>query len=81
MRIWMIGCIVGLAAAMAGPSPAMAQDQQTDQTPVHRHAPLRGVVTAGQGQSYRQCTDWHVIEHRVTGDTIVPRIQCRWAPR
>jgi len=72
--------VAGLAAAtMAGLSPAMAQDQQTEQMRLHRHAPLRGVVTAGRGQIYRQCTDWHVIEHRASGDTVVPRIQCWWA--
>jgi hypothetical protein len=77
----MIGCVVGFAAAMAEPSLAIAKDPQTDQPRFHRHAPLRGVVTAGRGQFFRQCADWHVIEHRATGDTVVPRMQCWWALR
>jgi hypothetical protein len=78
MRIWMTGCVFGLAAALAGSSPGFAQDRP-DGPRLHRRPPLRVDVTPGQ--LYRQCTDWHVIEHRATGDTVVPRTWCRWAVR
>ena len=34
-----------------------------------------------QRRLVRECRDWHVIEHRLTGDTIVPRTRCWWALR
>lgn len=78
MRIVMTGCVLGLAALIAGP-PALAQDSP-DRAKLHRRVPLRVVVTPS-GRLYRQCTDWHVIEHRATGDTVVPRFRCWWALR
>jgi hypothetical protein len=78
MRIWMTGCVLGIAALLAGPSLAAAQDQ-SDRARLHRRPPLRVDVTPGR--LYRQCTDWHVIEHRETGDTVVPRSRCWWAVR
>ena len=79
MRIWMTGCALGLAAVLGGATLAVAQDQ-ADRARLHRRAPLR-VDVAPAGRLYRQCTDWHVIEHRATGDTVVPRSWCRWAVR
>jgi len=71
---------VGFAVLLASVTPpALAQDTQARAT-VHRRAPLR-IEVAPAGRLYRQCTDWHVIEHRATGDTVVPRAKCRWALR
>jgi hypothetical protein len=78
MRIVMTGCVLGLAALIGGP-PALAQDSP-DRAKLHRRVPLRVVVTPS-GRLYRQCTDWHVIEHRAAGDTVVPRFHCWWAVR
>jgi hypothetical protein len=78
MRIWMTSCAVGLAV-LGGSALASAQDQP-DRARFHRHPPLRVDITPG-GRLYRQCTDWHVIEHRATGDTVVPRSRCWWAVR
>jgi hypothetical protein len=71
---------VGLAVLLASVAPsALAQDAQIRAKP-HRRAPLRIEVTPSR-QLYRQCMDWHVIEHRATGDTVVPRMRCWWAVR
>ncbi len=79
MRIWMTGYAFGLAVLLGSSPLAFAQDSP-DRTRLHRRAPLRIEVTPS-GRLYRQCTDWYVIEHRATGDTIVPRMRCWWAVR
>jgi len=80
MRISMTTYGVGLAVLLASVAPpALAQDTQ-GRAKLHRRVPLR-IEVAPTGRLYRQCTDWHVIEHRATGDTIVPRARCWWASR
>jgi len=32
-------------------------------------------------QYYRDCVDGYVVEPRLTGPTVVPRMRCRWAKR
>jgi hypothetical protein len=76
MRTLMMGCALVLTALLGGPHAALAQNSP-DRAKLHRRAPLRVEVTPSR--LYRQCTDWLVIEHRATGDTVVPRMQCRWA--
>jgi len=78
MRISMTACTLGLAVLLSAP-PALAQDTQ-GRANVHRRAPLR-IEVSPSARLYRQCTDWHVIEHRATGDTVVPRSRCWWALR
>jgi hypothetical protein len=68
-----------VAAVLGGSSLGVAQDH-ADGGRYYRRAPLRVDVTPA-GRLYRQCTDWHIIEHRATGDTVVPRTRCRWAVR
>jgi hypothetical protein len=73
---------VGLAAALAALgalSPASAQEGSTRAAP-HRRPPLRIEITPTR-KVQRQCADWHVIEHRASGDTVVPRSQCWWVAR
>ena len=80
MRISAMAFAMGLAMLPASvPPPVLAQDAQ-ERAKLHRRAPLRLEVTP-YARIYRQCTDWYVIEHRVTGDTIVPRMRCWWALR
>jgi hypothetical protein len=80
MRLSMTSYAVGLAVLLASVAlPALAQDAPGRAKP-HRRPPLRIEVTPS-GQLYRQCVDWHVIEHRATGDTVVPRMRCWWAVR
>jgi hypothetical protein len=79
MQIWMTGCVLGLAVLLGGSPLALAQDSP-DRAKLNRRAPLRIEVTPS-GRLYRQCADWHVIEHRATGDTVVPRMRCWWALR
>jgi len=70
--------LIGLVGLLAS-SPVLAQDAQ-GQPKAQRRAPLR-VEVAPYARFYRQCTDWYVIEHRATGDTVVPRMRCWWALR
>jgi hypothetical protein len=32
-------------------------------------------------QYYRNCSDGYVVEQRLTGPTVVPRMNCHWAKR
>jgi hypothetical protein len=32
-------------------------------------------------QYYRNCVDGYAVERRLTGPTVVPRMNCRWAKR
>jgi hypothetical protein len=80
MRIPMTAVAVGFAVALASiVPPAQAQQPQGRAVP-HRHAPLRIEITPSL-RLFRQCVDWHVVEHRATGDTVVPRMRCWWALR
>jgi hypothetical protein len=70
---------MGLALAVAfgcAATHAQTQDRPARQ---NRRPPLR--IEIVPRQFYRQCVDWYDIEHRPTGDTIVPRMRCRWAIR
>jgi hypothetical protein len=80
MRTSMMAYAAGLGVLLASTTlPALAQDPQ-GRTQLHRRPPLRIEVTPS-GRLYRQCVDTHVIEHRYTGDTVVPRSRCWWALR
>ncbi len=79
MRILIAGCALTLAALLGGSSFAAAQDQ-ADRGRLYRRAPLRVDVTPA-GRLYRQCIDRPIIEHRATGDTVVPSFRCWWAVR
>jgi hypothetical protein len=79
MRIWITGCACGLAVLLGALPLAFAQDS-ADRARLLRRPPLRIEVTPS-GRLYRQCTDWHLIEHRPSGDTVVPRARCWWALR
>jgi hypothetical protein len=79
MRKWLTGCALVLVAAMGSSSMACAQNRP-ERTRPHRHAALR-VDVAPAGRLYRACIDHPVVEHRPTGDTVVPWFSCRWAVR
>jgi hypothetical protein len=86
MRKWMTGWVGALSAVLAAgvtlSAPvglAAAQDQPDG---LHRRAPLRlRVGPAPSERLFRQCIDRPVIEHRATGDTVVPGTRCWWALR
>jgi hypothetical protein len=73
---------IGLAAALAAlAAPAAAPAQESSVRPgLNRRPPLRIVITPSR-PAQRQCVDWHVIEHRASGDTVVPRSHCWWVSR
>jgi hypothetical protein len=78
---------IGLAAALAAlgapvsgqEGSALAQDNSA-RPGLQRRPPLRIVITPSRPLQ-RQCVDWHVIEHRASGDTIVPASHCWWVSR
>ena len=75
-----IGLAITLAALGAlAPSAAPAQESPV-RAGLHRRPPLRIEITPSR-QFQRQCVDWHVIERRASGDTIVPRSHCWWVSR
>jgi len=75
VRIGTAVCALGLL--LASLAPAGARDAPSARAP--RRPPLRTEVTPPQYQ--RQCVDQYVIEHRASGDTVVPRMYCRWVLR
>jgi hypothetical protein len=61
-------------------APAGAQSQG----PVPRgrpllHRPLR-IEVSPPPRLARHCIGGYALEHRASGDTIVPRMRCWWAP-
>ena len=83
MRSGTGACALGLllasiACAEAQDAPARAQESAARP---YRRPPLRVEVSPPPRQFYRECVDQYVIEHRATGDTVVPRMYCRWAVR
>lgn len=74
--------LVGGAAWITPAAPAFAQGVTAPQTePPAGQRPVRARtrihVTPSQGL-YRQCVDRLVVEHRPSGDTIVPDTRCWW---
>jgi len=74
------GLTAGSLAVMAVLAVASTAAAETGQVRLKRHAPLR-VDVAPAGRLYRQCVDHPVVEHRPSGDTVVPAFSCRWAVR
>ena len=76
-----IGLAAALGAVAALGSPAQAQAQErSERAGLPRRPPLRIEITPSR-QIQRQCVDWHVIERRASGDTVVPRTHCWWVSR
>ena len=76
MRRSMMGFAAFTLAAAGCSTFAGAQDER----PRVARPPLR-IEIEPQRRMVRECRDWHVIERRLTGDTIVPRTRCWWALR
>ncbi len=74
--------LAGLATFALSTGPASAQDSGVRNRPTQISSRVRPriVVTPSQ-RLYRQCVDVYVIEHRLTGDTVVPNMRCWWAYR
>jgi hypothetical protein len=66
------------APAQTPPAASVADPAQRSKPPVRR-GPLRLQVSPPGGEYYRHCIGGYAVEHRATGDTIVPRLQCWWA--
>jgi hypothetical protein len=72
-----------LAVALAGltATAAAAQSYYTP-APAPPRAPFRvEIYPRLHVQYYRNCVDGYVVEQRLTGPTVVPRMNCRWAKR
>ncbi len=79
--------LAGGALLIAPAGPAVAQDSglrsAASDVPAQRRvrtARTRVVVTPS-ARFVRRCVDAYVIEHRATGDTVVPNMHCWWAYR
>ena len=80
-----LAAALGLFIALAGtpvPVPAQPADRLIDRVtrakPSPRQTPAYETTPVPQDY-YRHCVGGYAIEHRATGDTIVPRLRCRWA--
>lgn len=77
--------LTGLVAMAVPSGPAAAQQDGLRDSRSERAArPVRvrpRIVVTPTQRLYRQCVDVYVIEHRLTGDTVVPDMRCRWAYR
>lgn len=49
--------------------------------PPTRPLPRVDITPRVRVQYYRDCVDGYVVEPRLTGPTVVPRMRCRWAKR
>ena len=76
-----------LAVALAGlTATSTAAQSSYAPAPVPAPAPPRApfrveVYPRVHVQYYRDCVDGYVVEQRLTGPTVVPRMNCRWAKR
>jgi hypothetical protein len=76
-----LGVLIALAGMLV-PAPAQPADRATDRGPRAKppphQTPLRPEGALPEDY-YRHCVGGYAIEHRATGDTIVPRLRCWWA--
>jgi hypothetical protein len=49
--------------------------------PATRPLPRVDITPRVRVQYYRDCVDGYVVEPRLTGPTVVPRMRCHWAKR
>jgi hypothetical protein len=80
-----IAATIALAIATAIPS-AQAQSYPPAPgslyvPPPARPLPRVEITPRLRVQYYRDCVDGYVVEPRLTGPTVVPRMRCRWAKR
>jgi hypothetical protein len=73
--------LVGLPSTQAAAQDAgLRNNETTSQRRVRAVARPRIVVTPTR-RFVRNCVDIYVIEHRLTGPTVVPEMRCWWAYR
>lgn len=74
-----------LAVALTGLTAASAQSYYAPApvpAPVPPRVPFRvEIYPRVHVQYYRDCVDGYAVEQRLTGPTVVPRMNCRWAKR
>ncbi len=82
ITLTLASALAGLAAFALSTGSAPAQDAGIRSRPTQITSRVRPriVVTPSQ-RIYRRCVDVYVIEHRLTGDTVVPNMRCWWAYR
>jgi hypothetical protein len=66
---------------MLGAPAAVAQAYPPAPAPYMRPIPRIEINPRLRVQYYRDCVDGYVVEPRLTGPTVVPRMRCRWAKR
>ena len=84
MRLPILAAL-GMITALAGtplPAPAQPVDRPIDRAPRAKSVPRQPPAhetTALPQDYYRHCVGGYAVEHRATGDTVVPRMRCWWA--
>jgi hypothetical protein len=76
-----LGVIIALAG-MPAPTTAQPADRQIERAPRAKPPPRQTLPRTGGAATedyYRHCVGGYAIEHRATGDTVVPRLRCWWA--
>jgi hypothetical protein len=76
---------LGVIIAVAGMpvlAPAQPADRAIDRAPRTKPSPRQTpprTEGAATEDYYRHCVGGYAIEHRASGDTVVPRLRCWWA--
>jgi hypothetical protein len=77
-----IGILVMALAGLTAAEAAAQSYYAPAPVPVPPRAPFRvEIYPRVHVQYYRNCVDGYVVEQRLTGPTVVPRMNCRWAKR
>ena len=77
--------LAGCALFISSAAPTAAQSAGTSASGLSSQPhPIRArtrIVVTPSPRVYRRCVDWYAVEHRATGDTVVPNMRCWWAYR
>jgi hypothetical protein len=75
-----IAATAAVLSALGTPA-VLAQAYPPAPAPFVRPIPRIEINPRLRVQYYRDCVDGYVVEPRLTGPTVVPRMRCRWAKR
>ena len=77
-----IGILVIILAGLTASSSLAQSYYAPAPVPAPPRVPFRvEIYPRVHVQYYRDCVDGYVVEQRLTGPTVVPRMNCRWAKR
>ena len=77
-----IGILVIILAGLTASSSLAQSYYAPAPVPAPPRVPFRvEIYPRVHVQYYRDCVDGYVVEQRLTGPTVVPHMNCRWAKR